>query len=38
MSVYADTAIPGEPKQRAHFPLLAAELASELKTDTIPYD
>ncbi len=25
-----------EPKQRAHSPLLAAGLASELKTDTIP--
>ncbi|MDP3284348.1 MAG: SPASM domain-containing protein [Desulfobacterales bacterium] len=26
-----------EPKQRAHSPLLLAGLASELKTDTIPY-
>jgi hypothetical protein len=26
-----------EPKQRAHSPLLAARLASELKTDYIPY-
>jgi hypothetical protein len=26
-----------EPKQRAHSPLLAAGLASELKIDTIPY-
>jgi len=28
---------PFEPKQRAHSPLLAAGLASELKTDIIPY-
>jgi len=26
-----------EPKQRAHSPLLAAGLASKLKTDYIPY-
>jgi len=26
-----------EPKQRAHSPLLGAELASKLKTDYIPY-
>ena len=29
--------IPFEPKQRAHSPLLAAGLASELKIDAIPY-
>jgi hypothetical protein len=26
-----------EPKQRAHSPLIVAGLASELKTDIIPY-
>ncbi len=37
MPEYKDSHNRVEPKQRAHSPLLAAGLASELKTDSIPY-